>query len=966
MKGIMKTKNHFAILIASCLLSSGQAVAQVGSATLTGSVLDPSGAAVSGAAVALESVRTGTVTNVVSSAAGLYRLAGIDTGAYSLSVESDGFRAHRVEDLELVAGQEVVRNIRLELGAVAEEVTVAATYDEIERVASNGVRGSNYAPPEVASIPMLATNVGRNYRAISYQTPGVGFADASHAPFTVNGNRPIGAVNTMVDSAEYNDPVAGNLLGRGLTEQPVSMETVEAFEIQTSNFKAEFGRASGAVVNLVTKRGGNEWHGSAYHFFQNEKLNSRGALLSERPARRLNMPGVTLGGPVARNSLFLFGGYEVGARNQYRASSTIQTLTAEQRARAAPSVRSLLPLYPLPNVPGTNLHSAAVPSPQTSQTGLLRLDWQPWARHRLSARTNWVNAIGPTRARLAAGNAETDNLSRSGVVSLESNPSLRTFNQFRGTYSTYYAKVSPGSPSLGDPALNGQAGIILVTGLPRLGTFIPLTVTRFHNYTYSNDFTLVTGKHILKMGVIGRHIQYNSVSDRNFNGLLIFPSIGALLGGQPLVYSRAFGDSRIDQRNREIGLYAQDDWRLNPNLTLNLGVRYEYYGVPGEKYDRLEQGYRSDPNNIAPRAGFAWNVNGADSTVIRGGYGFFFSPLRMGSIAQSRYAPPRVTTYSRFRPMLPDPLQGARVGSDEYVLDRDLVNPYVQNWNLTVERRLWGAGSVASIAYVGNRALKLTRTSLPNGGPNLRAPFRPDPARGVVSYLTGGAYSDYDSLQASVRARLGSGLSYRLAYTYSRTIDVASGSRGVPTDQADWNVDRSFADFHQPHILTAFGRYELPFARRSHLLGGWQLGTLVWARSGTPFSLLSNTDNPNGSRINRINDIPGSLDRTPAGSNRFRLADGVSPDQLLPEPGTVGSLARNSELAPSYFDLHVTLEKSVPIRDSVTVRFRAEAFNILNRVNYREPIGNLGDGRFGQSVRTHEPRQFQLSIRLAF
>ena len=228
---------------------------------------------------------------------------------------------------------------------------------------------------------------------------------------------------------------------------------------------------------------------------------------------------------------------------------------------------------------------------------------------------------------------------------------------------------------------------------------------------------------------------------------------------------------------------------------------------------------------------------------------------------------------------MPDPLEGARVGSDEYVLDRGLVNPYVQNWNLTIERQLWGIGSVGSIAYVGNRGLKLTRTSLPNGGPNLRAPFRPDPSRGVVSYLTGGAYSDYDALQASIRARLGRGLSYRLAYTFSRTIDVASTSNAVPTDQSDWNVDRSFADFHQPHILTAFGTYELPFARRHRLLGGWQVGTLVWARSGSPFSLLSNTDNPNGSRINRINDVAGTIDRSPIGSEQFRLARGATPDQ---------------------------------------------------------------------------------------
>ena len=962
----MKTIIRTAILISSCLFGTGQLSAQVGSATLTGTVLDPSGAPVADATVTLESLRTGAVTESLSSGAGLYRLAVLDTGAYRLVAEKDSFRAYRAEDIELVAGQEVTRNIRLELGLVSEEITVVGSFTEIERVASSGVRGSSYEPSEVASIPMVTNNVGRNYRAISYQTPGVGFARSSHAPFTVNGNRPLGAVNTMVDSAEYNDPVAGNLMGRGLTEQPVSMETVEAFEMQTSNFKAEFGRASGAVVNLVTKRGGNEWHGSAYHFFQNEKLNARGALLSQRPERRLNMPGVTLGGPVVRNKLFFFGGYELGVRNQYRASSTIQTLTAEQRARAAPSVRALLPLYPEPNVPGTNLHSAAVPSPQTSQTGLLRLDWQPGDQHRLSARSNWVNAIGPTRDRLAAGNAETDNYSRSGVVSVESSLSLRAFNQFRATYSTYNAQVSPGNPSLGDPAINGQAGVILVTGLPRLGTFIPLTQTRFHNYTYSNDFTLVAGRHSLKAGVIGRHIQYNSVSDRNFNGLMIFPSIGAFLGGQPLVYSRAFGDSRIDQRNHEFSLYAQDDWRITPSLTLNLGLRYEFYGVPSEKFGRLDQDYRSDPNNLAPRVGFAWNLGGADKTVLRGGYGFFFSPLQMGFIVQSRFAPPRVTTYSRFRPRLPNPLEGARVGSDEYVLDRGLVNPYVQNWNLTLERQLWGAGSVGSIAYVGNRALKLTRTSLPNGGPNLRAPFRPDPSRGVVSYLTGGAYSDYDALQASMRARLGRGLSYRLAYTFSRTIDVASNSGTVPTDQSNWNLDRSFADFHQPHVLTAYGTYELPFDRRRRLLGGWQIGTLLWARSGSPFSLLSNTDNPNGSRINRINDVAGTIDRSPMGSRLFRLAQGVEPDQILPVPGTVGSLARNSELGPSYFDLHVTLEKEVPVRDTMTLRFRAEVFNILNRVNYHQPINNIGDGRFGRAVRTYEPRQFQLSMRVTF
>lgn len=954
------------VLAATSLVASLPALQAQGiTASLGGGVLDPSGAPVPDVRVSLASKETGAVAEALSTRAGLYRLSGLDTGSYSLAAVKDGFRTYRAEDVDVVSGQEIMRNIRLEIGPVSDEVTVVSEISEIERVASNGVRGTSYTPSEVSGVPMLSNNVGRNYRAISYQTPGVGFADGSHAPFTVNGSRPIGAINTMVDSAEYNDPVSGNLLGRGLTEQPVSMETVEAFEMQTANFKAEFGRASGAVVNLVTKQGGNEWHGSAYHFFQNEGLNARNALLADRAPLRLNMPGVTLGGPVASKKLFFFGGYEIAARNAYRASSTIQTLTAGQRAAAAPSVRALLPLYPEPNVAGTNLHSASVASPRTTQTGLLRLDYQINGSHRLTGRGNWVNAIGPTRARLSSGDAPTDNLSRSGLVGLESALSLRLFNQLRGTYSTYFAQVTPGTPSLGDPAINGQVGVLLVTGLPRLGTFIPFTQTRFHNFTYSDDLTLHAGRHTLKAGFIGRHIQHNSTSDRNFNGLLIFPSIGAFLGAQPLIYSRAVGHSRIDQRNSEIALYVQDDWRVTPHLTLNLGVRHEAYGVPSEKLDRLGQEYDSDLNNVAPRAAFAWDVRGRGETVLRGGYGLYYSPLQMGFIAQSRFAPPLVTTFSRFRPRFPNLLEGALIGSDAFVLDPKLVNPYVQNWNLTLERQLWNPGSIWSAAYVGNRGLKLPRTSLPNGGDNLPPHLRPDPSRGQISYLTGGTSSNYHALQTSLRARMGSRLTLRAAYTFSRAIDVASDSDDVPTDQGNWNLDRSVSDFHQPHVASAIGSYELPFFERSAWLGGWRLGGLLWARSGTPFSLLSNTNTPNGSLINRIHDIPSAIDRTARGSSRFRLAPGVSAEALQPV-AVAGTLGRNTELAPSYVDFHVTLQKRFALTESVSIQIRAEAFNLLNRVNYDQPVNSLGDARFGQSVQAFEPRQFQLAAKVVF
>jgi len=953
-------------LIYFLLLTAAAALAQGVNAYLSGTIIDPSERAISDASVKVTSAQNNQTLLGRSTDAGLFRINGLTSGTYSLTIEKQGFKPYRLESLELIVGQEVNRTIRLEIGTVREAMVVSDAIAEIERVASNGVRGSNFSPREVANIPMIAGGQGRNYRALSYQTPGVGFASTAHAPFTVNGNRPVGAVNTMVDSAEYNDPVSGNLLGRGLTEQPVSMETVEAFEMQTSNFKAEFGRASGAVVNLVTKQGGNEWHGSGYYLLQNEAFNSRNPLLTTRNPVRVNMPGITLGGPLKKDRLFFFGGYEVNVRNAFRSSSTITTLTAAERARAVPAVRPLLAFYPEPNIPGTNLQSAAVSSPTTTLTGLVRLDYQINDKHRLAARRNWVNAIGPTRDRLQAGNADTINHSHSAVVSLDSTLSSRTYNQFRGTYSTFYSKVAPNSPVLGDPAINGTIGLLLVTGLPRLGTFIPPTETRTHNYTLADDFSFSLGKHILKAGVIGRLIQYNSTSDRNFNGTMIFPSVATFLAGVPLTYSRAIGISRIDQRNRELGWYLQDDWRPTRTLTFNLGLRHEYYGVPTEEANRLTQTYTADRNNFAPRLGFAWDVQGKSTTILRGGYGLFYSPLQMDFIAQSRFTPPQVTTLSRFQPRFPDLLAGATLGSDRYLVDRSLVNPYVQNWNLTVERQLFTSGTVLSVAYVGNRGLKLPRTTRPNGGENLQPNLRPNPSEGVVTYLNAGVSSTYHAFQTSLNMKVQRRLTLRTSYTFSKAIDNATDTELIPIDDRNLRLDRAVSDFNQPHLLNFYSVYDLPLFERNRWLGGWQLTGLLFARSGTAFSLLANSNNAFGTLNNRVNNIPGTINRTPNGSQWFSLTPGTTAAQVVPAVGQTGSLGRNTERAPNFADVNISLQKNFRLTERFTAQFRAESFNALNRANYNVPINNLGNALFGRILTAGEARQFQLMLKVTF
>jgi hypothetical protein len=698
----------------------------------------------------------------------------------------------------------------------------------------------------------------------------------------------------------------------------------------------------------------------------NEKLNARNPMLWERAPLRLNMPGTTVGGPLVPNRLFLFFGYETIVRNAYRASSTIPTLTAAERSRAAPAVQPLLRYYPEPNIPGTNLHSAAIASPTTTPTSLLRMDYQISPSHQLSARVNFVKNIGGLRERLWGGDADSANQSRSGVLTLDSVFTPRVFNQVRGTYSHFYSNVIPRHPSLGDPAVNGQVGLLIVTGLQILGQFRWRNDSIFRNYTVADDLTWVRGSHIAKVGGIFRITQANNESDRNFGGTLVFPSVQAFLAGQPLTYSRAIGNSRLDLRNREYGLYWQDDWRVHPALTLNLGVRYEYYGVAGDRFGRITNLYNRDSNNLAPRVGFAWDLGGKTTTILRGGYGIFYSPLQMDFVGQARYAPPLVTTFSRFRPTMPDLLAGAAIGSDTYRVDRAIRNPYVQNWNLTFERQLFQRGTVVSAAYVGNRGLKLPRTARPNGGENLAPNLRPEPNVGVVNYLTGGAMSSYHAAQFSFRSTVGRRLSLRAAYTFSRSIDNASDTALFPIDERNWNLDRGLSDFHQPHLTTLLAIYELPWFERNRWLGGWQLVGLLLSRSGNPFNLFANVNNPTGTLNNRIHHIPGAIEVRKEGSRWFQLAPGVAASQLQPAPGVVGTLGRNVYSGPHFADFTIAAHKNLVVTERWRAQLRGEFFNVLNRANYDNPVDNLGNAAFGRILTAADPRQVQLMIKVTF
>lgn len=947
----------FALLISS--LAFGQSV----SSEIAGRVIDPSGAPIYGAVVIVRNLDSDVVFRSVTNEAGMFRFGGLHPGQYRLEVRVEGFQSLLVDRIVLLAAQRWDQTLKLEVAQITQEVAVQAQAESLETVRTHGARGGALTSREASQLPLLQGPRGRLFGQLMLGLGGV-YPGRLHAPFMANGNRPVGTLNLMVDSAEFNDVLLGTSMGRGTTEQPVSMETVESFEAQTSSFKAEWGRSSAAVVNLITKSGGDQWRGSLYYLWQNSALNARNALLLEKPRSWSHVPGITLGGPLKRRRVFLFAGYENPVRNTYSGSTTVRTLTADQRARAVPRIRPLVDVYPLPNVPGTNLFVTNVPNPQTLKSVTGRIDAHPSATHRLSYRQTFLKAIGYKFTAIPAASRDSWNGNRLSSLNWDVTPSPRWLQQARLSYSIYQNPVRLENPFFGDPALHGLVGSLQVTGLTPILAFRTNNRVTTHNYGASDDVSVLSGTHLFKTGISLRRIHANTAPETNFYGTMVFRTVEDFLLGRPLSYSLNTGDPRLDLRTWELGLYAQDDWRLIEGLTLNLGIRYEYYAVARDKYGRLGFLSHPDANNFAPRFGFAWDL-GARRVVLRGGYGVYYNPFVLNMVGDTRFAPPLVYSYTVANPGLPPNLAAARLGLNRTILDARLRNPFVQNWNLTLERQVFRS-AVVSAAYVGSKADHLARSRLPNGGPNLPQPARPDPSQGVITRYESSSSSNYHSLQVTLRGSLPNGMIFRGAYTFAKTIDDASEYAAVPLSETNLRLDRGVSDFHIPHLFNAHVLYPIPWARRHRLFGGWQIGALVTARSGPPFSILSNTNNLSGVLNNRIMNIPGTIIRTGKGRRPLELAPGVTPAALAPPEGMLGTHPRNGQQAPGAFDFNASVSKIFLLTERTRIEVRVESFNLINRVNYEVPVSNIADPLFGWVLTAADPRQFQLSLRVKF
>ncbi len=961
----MAAHTHGLVLLSLCAVS---ALAQNIGGSIAGQVLDSQGLSVEAAKIEIVNLSTGLKQAISTDRTGRFFAPSLPQSTYQVSATKEGFTSTTANSVRVAIGD--TPNLRLVLSPATATQTVNVVAEVSALRTDTPERGSSYNAALMNDLPMLGGGTGRNFRTQAYLTPGVSLSTGAHRPFAVSGARNRNN-NYLVDSNDFNEAEGGLLMGRGASEQLISTEAIDGMQVLTHNFKAEHGRQNGSVVSLITKRGGNDFHGLAYDYFRNDKLDARNTFDLVRPPLRANNFGYNFGGPIRRNKTFFFVNNEWNVRRT-TSPATIQTLNAAQKGQAVSSIAALAALYPEPNVPGTNLYRANPSSAVDQNSQVFRVDHELTPSQRLFWRTTRLNAVnkgvsGASFARFDSGVGPTGHsLQHIWTVS----PNI--LNEARLNYTRFNLNDTFIDPvTLGDPARNGLVGTVAVNGLSSLGHFAFMARRTAQNtFQYADDLSWNKGSHSFKFGANLRRLQLNSGTFApSFTGALRFNSVTDFLAGRAASYSRNIGNPYVGLRATELNFYAQDDWRIHRRLTLNLGIRYEFNSVPREVNGLIEERYRFSPdyNNVAPRLGLAWQIDNSNKTVLRVGYVIYYNVLELSFVGLTRFNAPRIQNFNAANPTFPNPLATAQAGIPTGIVNpqSNARQPYSQHLNFALERQIFNPQTTLSVSYVGTLARKMPRASRPNGGDGLTQSLRPNPSIGVVNVLETAANSNYNSLQMSFQSRLGK-LTMRNAYTWSKFIDEVSDfpnsnsgiDRGIlALDENNWRLNRAVSDFNLAHVFSSAFSYDLPW--------GFRFQGLLSMQSGRPFTLYSGTDSPFGTNNNRLMAIPASLTYN-SSDRRAITVDPALRSQLTPGRGVFGTLGRNTVNSDSQLGLNIGVHKSFTITERTRLEFRGEMFNLTNTVNYNPADGVLSSPNFGQALTAGDPRQMQLGLRLSF
>jgi outer membrane receptor protein involved in Fe transport len=886
------------VMLVIALVAIGNSALAQSTASLGGTITDPAGASIAGAKVVVANQATGVETSSQSDTVGAYLFPTLPIGNYKIRVTASGFQAAEVTGLKLEVASTVTQNIQLKVGEATERIEIVAQSAAVETATTS--LSQVIDEKTVQEIPLN----GRHFVDLSLLTPGTvtppanGFLTAplrGQGSFAINtaGQRE-DTTNWLVNGINLNDPVQNQV-----TFQP-PIDTLAEYKIDNSSFPAEYGRNSGAIVNLATRSGSNEYHGELFEFFRNSYLDARnffnpiltstGAPNPQSPFKRNDFGG-DFGGPIKKNKLFFFLAYE-GLRQRQSLNLATPVPTDTQRAAVtSTAVADLLALVPhvngaLPSgapafVGGTSANVAL-------NQGSADLDFNISDRDHLHGYFVIQKDLRqePTQGANLPGFGDT----RSGLRDLTTvsedhifSPSLT--NTVRLGYNRIHLIFTPTALTAANFDMTLPAGAPLGVGIPNIVVSGGLAFGgptaepqgRGDTTVVLNDtLNWLKGAHSFAFGGEIRRAYNNNIAENV--GSFTFTSLANFLADTASSFTVLLGNGNDKILEPSYGAFAQDSYKLKPNLTLNIGLRYEWNSTPSEAGGRFTnfdtgtgtlvsaaQPFHTNNKNFEPRIGFAWDPFKDGKTSVRAAYAITTQDPTTNIITGLSSNPPFALpiSISAAGITLENPSAAiTRVSLGPSSINPNFNNGYAQDWNLTVARQL-SADMNLSVAYVGVKGTHLQISenvnqplvtngfyqpvrpflTLPLTSPILPAQCNaPNPTCtfGNIPQFDSPGNSEYNALWVTFNKHLSHGLELLASYTWSKSFDYSSVSSGdlVPL-QNSYNPagDRGLSEFDVRNRIVVSGFYELPF-KGNRLVSGWQLGVVTQAQSGSPLTPL--------------------------------------------------------------------------------------------------------------------------------
>jgi len=978
-------------LLALVVFGALPMVAQFDTGTITGTVTDASGALVARATVTVTNLGTGIQKSFVSDQNGNFVASSLPYGTYVVGISASGFAEAKSQPVVLNVGSTVNLNLRLAVGASQESVQVNGTATTVDT--SSSTSGTTLDTNQVANLPINGRDVSEFLEVSPGSVGSTGFFQGS-----VNGMENIftGLNITLDGQSAMRGDINGFLDTEGQETARItraSVDSIQEIDYSNSGYTAETGHSLGPQMNIITKSGTNEYHGSVYEYFRNDAIDAKDYFATGPEPLRLNQFGGNIGGAIVKNKLFFFANYEGDRTHVTILNALNHTLSAyaRQRMAATPSMAPILAQFaPLPaactgipappqcvgtgnlmlNFPDSVDPSqsdmvydpAALPNILREDTGSVRLDYNLAQKDRVFFRYNINDSNTLYTYGLNEGQVSPQKL-RTQLAKLDETHTFSStlLNEFSVAINRFYSDTNSNTPA----PLVSIAGFFTDLGsLPGANTFNQ--VTPFADLEIFDNVSKTIGRHTLKFGPqirINRNNEwlrpqqsydYASVSDLVENNVFVLQKIGF--------------PGFVGNRNSNWDFYIQDDWKVTNHLTLNLGLRYDYNTVwatgpnQGQNFDVASQSllplnqkaYTAPKGDWAPRVGFAWDPFGKGKTVIHGYGGLFYNPMHFNFATTTNV--PALASYSDnfFQASIdyPSPNPPLIAGTQNVnAFPQHPKDPVSTNWLFGIQQEV-APNTIVTVNYVGNNVHHMQAgvdfAALNANPDNIFTQARQYPGFANENVLSDGLGSNYNALQVKVDRKVGR-LNLEANYTWSHEIDDMLNVFSPGFEDPYTPVyDRGSGDWDVRHNLTSSVLYSLPDLKGSNsflqkAFGGWQTSGILQTRSGLPTNItLVSGFFGNPVRPDYVSGQPLWVpSHSWPGSSYNINAFAVEPTYDGTPGATIGTVGRNSLRGPAFFQFDLSGMKNFKITERVTMQFRADIFNLFNHPNFTNPDGGI-------------------------